>query len=156
MIYTDLIYDFDGTIADSYPIFAEAFIQLLAEKNISADYDHVMALLKQSVQAAVDAFDLNEDPKVFRSRFRDLRNQIMMAKGQPMDGAFELLAFVKEHGGHNYIYTHSPHYIWDLLKQWGVDQYFDDGVTADNDFPRKPAPDALNNIFEKMLILCET
>lgn len=148
MIYTDFIYDFDGTIADSYPIFTEAFLQLLTEKNIVADYDHVMDLLKVSVQTAVDAFELNEDPKLFHTRFRDLRNQIMMIKGQPMEGVLELLAFVKEHGGRNYIYSHSPRYVWDWLKKWGMDQYFEGGVTADDGFPRKPAPDALNYICE--------
>ena len=146
MTYTDLIYDFDGTIADSYPIFAEAFLLLLKEKNVSADYDYVMSLLKISVKAATDAFDFGVDNKTFREKFRDVRNRIMMERGKPMEGAAELLKFVKDNGGRNYIYTHSPHYIWDLLEDWGLRDYFEGGITSDDNFPVKPAPDALNHI----------
>lgn len=149
MTYTDLIYDFDGTIADSYPIFAEAFLGLLNEVGITADYDRVMSLLKVSVKTAMDAFDLGEDEKVIRGKFRDVRNALMAEKGEPMEGAEELLKFVKDNGGRNYIYTHSPSYIWDLLEKWGLKQYFEGGVTSDDDFPIKPAPDALNFISAK-------
>ena len=149
MKYTDLIYDFDGTLADSYPIFAESFLELLQERGMSPPYEEAMAHLKVSVQTAIDAYVKNEDPKAFRRVFRDRRNRMMTEKGLPMPGAEELLRFVKENGGRNYIYTHSPSYIWDLLEKWGLRAYFEGGVTADDDFPVKPAPDALNFICEK-------
>ena len=149
MKYTDLIYDFDGTLADSYPIFAESFLELLRERGMSPPYEEAMAHLKVSVQTAIDAYVKNEDPKAFRRVFRDRRNRMMTEKGLPMPGAEELLRFVKENGGRNYIYTHSPSYIWDLLEKWGLRAYFEGGVTADDDFPVKPAPDALNFICEK-------
>jgi len=149
MKYTDLIYDFDGTIADSYPIFAESFLELLSERGITPSYEEVMSHLKVSVQTAIDAYVKGEDPKAFRRMFRDRRNALVMQKGLPMDGAEELLRFVKANGGRNYIYTHSPNYIWNLLEKWGLRDYFEGGVTSDDDFPVKPAPDALNYICEK-------
>jgi HAD superfamily hydrolase (TIGR01509 family) len=149
MKYTDLIYDFDGTLADSYPIFAESFLELLKERGITPPYEEVLSYLKISVQTAIDAYIKDEDPKAFRRVFRDRRNRMMIEKGLPMPGGEDLLRFVKENGGRNYIYTHSPSYIWDLLEKWGLRSYFEGGVTADDDFPVKPAPDALNFICEK-------
>jgi HAD superfamily hydrolase (TIGR01509 family) len=149
MKYTDLIYDFDGTLADSYPIFAESFLELLKERGITPPYEEALSYLKISVQTAIDAYIKDEDPKAFRRVFRDRRNRMMIEKGLPMPGGEDLLRFVKENGGRNYIYTHSPSYIWDLLEKWGLRPYFEGGVTADDDFPVKPAPDALNFICEK-------
>lgn len=149
MKYTDLIYDFDGTLADSYPIFAESFLELLKERGITPPYEEALSYLKISVQTAIDAYIKDEDPKAFRRVFRDRRNRMMIEKGLPMPGGEDLLRFVKENGGRNYIYTHSPSYIWDLLEKWGLRSYFEGGVTADDDFPVKPAPDALNFICEK-------
>ena len=143
MKYTDLIYDFDGTLADSYPIFAESFLELLKERGITPPYEEALSYLKISVQTAIDAYIKDEDPKAFRRVFRDRRNRMMIEKGLPMPGGEDLLRFVKENGGRNYIYTHSPSYIWDLLEKWGLRSYFEGGVTADDDFPVKPAPDAL-------------
>ena len=149
MTYTDLIYDFDGTIADSYPIFTESFLEVLKDYGKYPTYEEALALLKVSVRAAVDAIGIPEDMKVFHDRYKDARHQMMLEKGQPMEGAEELLRFVKENGGRNYIYTHSPNYIWTLLEKWGLRSYFIGGVTADDHFPVKPAPDALNFICEK-------
>ncbi|MBO5271146.1 MAG: HAD-IA family hydrolase [Clostridia bacterium] len=149
MTYTDLIYDFDGTIADSYPIFTESFLEVLKDYGKYPTYEEALALLKVSVRAAVDAIGIPEDMKVFHDRYKDARHQMMLEKGQPMEGAEELLRFVKENGGRNYIYTHSPNYIWTLLEKWGLRSYFVGGVTADDHFPVKPAPDALNFICEK-------
>ena len=150
MIYTDLIYDFDGTIADSYPIFTESFLCLIKEKyGITADYDEVMGHLKVSVSAASKAFGIvGDEAKAFHEVFRDHRDDLMLEKGRPMDGAEEILRFVIEHGGRNYIYTHSPNYIWEFLEKWDLRKYFVGGVTADFGFPAKPAPNGLNYICE--------
>ena len=149
MIYTDLIYDFDGTIADSYPAFTEALLVMLERYGISDTYEHALSLLKVSVKNALESYDLGLDIKAARVEFRDIRNPIMMENAKPMAGAETLLRFVKVHGGRNYIYTHSPNYIWSLLEKWGLRDYFEGGVTADDDFPTKPAPDALNFICAK-------
>lgn len=149
MKYTDLIYDFDGTIADSYPMFTESFVRLAAERGIETDYDRVMSLLKVSVACAANAYiEPASDRKEFHKRFRDDRNALVFEKGQPMAGAEDILRFVIENGGRNYIYTHSPNYIWDALEKWGLKQYFVGGVTADDGFPAKPVPDGMNHIIE--------
>ena len=149
MKYTDLIYDFDGTIADSYPIFTESFVRLVAARGVTADYDRVMSLLKVSVSKASNAFvEPESDRNAFNQLFHDDRNNLMLEKGLPMEGAEEILGFVTENGGRNYIYTHSPNYIWDALEKWGLRKYFVGGVTADFGFPCKPAPNGMNYIIE--------
>ena len=149
MTYTDLIYDFDGTVADSYPAFTEALLVMLEQYGIQDTYENALSLLKVSVKTALENYDLGLDSKTARTVFREIRNPIMMERARPMEGAERLLRFVKENGGRNYIYTHSPNYIWSLLENWGLIDYFEGGVTADDDFPTKPAPDALNFICDK-------
>lgn len=48
MIMND-IWDFDGTLFDTYPLMMEAFLLALKKyKNINSDYDTVYRLLKHS------------------------------------------------------------------------------------------------------------
>lgn len=148
MIYTDLIYDFDGTISDSYPVFTKALLILLERHGLSDTYDHALSLLKVSVKNALLSYDFDVDLKMLREEFRDIRNPMLQTEADPMPGAEALLRFVKENGGRNYIYTHSPNYIWNVLETWGLRRYFEGGVTSDDDFPIKPAPDALNHIVK--------
>jgi len=67
----------------------------------------------------------------------------------PYEGAKRMLESVCEHGGRNYLYTHSGNITIDALKACGMDHLFVDFVTSDNGFKAKPAPDALLYLLDK-------
>ena len=56
-MYQNIVYDFDGTISDSYPIFTKALLVLLEHHGMKEDYGACYALLKESVGAALRHFD---------------------------------------------------------------------------------------------------
>lgn len=45
--------------------------------------------------------------------------------------------------------SHRDKQVLDILKAAHISQYFTEVVTADNGFPRKPAPDSINYLLEK-------
>lgn len=148
MKYKYYIYDFDGTISDSYPTFTKAFLQMLEDLGIHDTYENVFAKLKVSFGNACTSYDFPKMEKSVSQLYKEYRVPLMPIYAKPFDDAEKLLATVIENGGKNYIYTHSGQIAWDLLEQWGLKKYFAGGVTADMKFPGKPAPDALNYICE--------
>lgn len=149
MKYKYYIYDFDGTISDSYPTFTKAFIQMLNSLGMDDTYESVFSKLKVSFGKACSSYDFPKMDKSVSEMYRDFRLPLMPVYAKPFDDAEKLLSWVVENGGKNYIYTHSGQIAWDLLELWGLKKYFDGGVTADMKFPLKPAPDALNYLCEK-------
>jgi beta-phosphoglucomutase-like phosphatase (HAD superfamily) len=47
-MYKHIIWDFDGTLFDTYPVLAKAVINVLEEQGIYESYDKVMSLMKVS------------------------------------------------------------------------------------------------------------
>ena len=56
-MYTDFIYDFDGTIADSYPIYTETMLEILKRHELEDTYEGAYAKLKVSIGNAIKSYD---------------------------------------------------------------------------------------------------
>ncbi|MBR2370517.1 MAG: HAD-IA family hydrolase [Clostridia bacterium] len=145
-----LIYDFDGTISDSYPIFAEAFLITLKNHGIEETYTDVFAKLKMSVGYALNSYDWDCGRKLASREFHDLYYKMSAEKGEPLEGADEILRFAIERGKKNYIYTHSGEHATLLLKKFGFYDYFTGILDSTANFPNKPNPEALNWFIPEM------
>lgn len=141
-----LIFDFDGTVSDTYPVFTKALIRLLAENGIDADYETAYKQLKVSVGYALDQYDINEDA---RRGYMKIFKEIAREEQKAFPEAAQILEFSKRAGKRNYIYTHTGKFVYELLDKMELTGYFDFVLDGSYDFPRKPAPDALNFIIEK-------
>lgn len=47
-MYKHIIWDFDGTLFDSYPVMVKAALTVLEEQGIYESYDKIMSLMKIS------------------------------------------------------------------------------------------------------------
>lgn len=149
-MYQNIVYDFDGTISDSYPIFTKALLVLLERHGMKGDYRECYALLKESVGAALRHFDWGEiDHKTINREFHDIHDEMAMEEQKPYDDAEEILRYAVEQGKKNYLYTHTDTLAYRLLEKWGLRHYFTDAIDGSMKFPRKPAPDALLYLMEK-------
>ncbi len=148
-MYDYLIYDFDGTLSDTYPIFTEAFLKLMERYNIPKDYDTVYGLLKQSVGAALNHYEFGIPKKEARVEFEGIYRPIAVEKQNLFPDAADILRFGMKQNKKNYVYTHSGTWVYDLLERMEIRDCFDFVLDSSYDFPRKPAPDALNFMIEK-------
>ena len=89
MKYTNLIYDFDGTLSDSYPIFTRALLIFLERRGISETYDEALRRLKISVGAALRSYPLEGDEKEISREYRHIREELARQEMKPIDGAEE-------------------------------------------------------------------
>ena len=149
MNYKHLIYDFDGTLSDTYPCFTATVLELIKKYGISDTYENVYDNLKVNVGYALKQYDLGKDAAEARRDFHVIHNELAPKIQKPYPEAEEILRYAMAQGHKNYLYTHSGKIVKILLEQWGIADCFEDIIDSTMKFPTKPAPDALNYLCEK-------
>lgn len=142
------IWDFDGTLFDSYPVMNRAMMEALQALGQPRPFEEVRRLMKQSVSTALnfyrEHFSLGEE---LGTEFRR-REKLLSDDLPPYDGALELCRDITEAGGMNLLYTHRDSVSETMLQRHGFAPFFAGGVTAEDGFPSKPAPDALLHLMQ--------
>lgn len=149
MNYKHLIYDFDGTLSDTYPCFTETLLELIKKYGISDTYENVYSNLKVSVGYALKQYDFGKDSAEARRDFHVIHDELAPKIQKPYTEAEEILRYAMAQGHKNYLYTHSGKIVKILLEQWGIADCFEDIIDSTMKFPTKPAPNALNYLCEK-------
>ncbi|GGE68600.1 HAD-IA family hydrolase [Priestia taiwanensis] len=125
----NILWDFDGTIFDTYPVFARIMKQVM-EEDISEEY--IYAQLKTSFTHAVKHFNL-ADSHIQRIIART--NETPADHFKPFKGVEDILKSANK----NVIMTHSTRAeVMKILCYYGWEHYFVEIVTIDDGFPRKP------------------
>ena len=150
-MYEHLIYDFDGTLSDTYPVATKALLDLLRERGLEEEYDTAYAKLKISFRHAVRSysqFDYDELYPTFVARAKEYSLRVQ----QPFAETKEILAAAVKAGKKNYIYTHSGPEVLEILEKWGIAQYVTYVLDKSHPFPSKPDPTALKFLCDKFSI----
>ncbi|KZL42656.1 HAD-IA family hydrolase [Secundilactobacillus collinoides] len=147
-------WDFDGTLFDTYPIMVQAFMQALLKQRVSEyELDEVeiyevmrqhslgTALSQFSAQFSIDKGQLERDYRAIEPT--------MIDAAQPFDGMVVLLQAIHDAGGLHLLLTHRDKSSLKLLETAGIKSLFEDFVTKEQPFERKPNPGSLNYLIEK-------
>ncbi|MGT2742949.1 HAD-IA family hydrolase [Streptococcus plurextorum] len=145
------IWDFDGTLADSYEAIEQALEVTYAHYQLPFDRDRIMAyIIETSVGqllreiAAQDEIDWSE-LKAFFSQEQEARDHLVTL----MPGAKAVLEKTTKAGIQHFIYTHKGATTDAVLKDLGIDGYFTEVVTSANGFERKPHPEGIDYLVTK-------
>lgn len=140
------IWDFDGMLFDSYPHITSCFIKMMNDYGQQVDYASTKKLFEISFSTVYDKFSTTEEQK---AAFREYEHDFLLEPlAVPFKNTVETLQKIKEKGGRNYLYTHRGASVYYYLKKYGIYDLFSDYVTSENDFPLKPAPDAVEYIVK--------
>ena len=148
-----VIWDFDGTLFDSYPGMVNAFLRALKKYGIEAKYDEVLKLFLNSEKTAVQYYQkrflLGEE---LIEVYQDEKSHIDLSSMLPFPYAKEVCQRIKEARRYNYILTHRGSTTYDILRKNGMVELFTEIVTKDNQFARKPDPEAIYYLLDKYQI----
>lgn len=147
--YTHWFWDFDGTLFDTYPRVVRAFQKGLRAKGIGVADEEVLRLVKIGLGTAARSFEggrLEEELMAYYIRHAEDEGPEGLV---PYPGAGEMLRQVALRGGKNYLYTHRDATSIQGLALHGLWPLFTDAVTAADNYPHKPAPDALLHLMHK-------
>ena len=148
-MYDFIIYDFDGTLSDSYPVYADALMILLERYGLHMEWKEGYALLKVSVGHALRQFDFGKPIKNISVEFNKIYHELARASMEAIPGAVDILRFATEHDKKNYIYTHTGKFAFEMLDKMKLSPYVDYVLDSSAGFARKPVPVALYFLFEK-------
>lgn len=146
-MYDFIIYDFDGTLSDSYPVYTDALIELLSRYGIHEEWDAAYKVLKVSVGHALRHYDFGKPREEIAHEFGALYRELARKQMKAFPEAIDILRYAKDHKKKNYIYTHTGKFAFEMLDKMELSPYIEYVLDGSADFPRKPAPDALYFMF---------
>ena len=145
------IWDLDGTLLDSYEAILDGITETYAYYSLDFDREAVHAfILQQSVQSLLEdvarehGLDAEEMNRYRASSLREKNAQVHL-----MQGARDVLAWAKEEGIAQFVYTHKGKNAYPILDDLGILSYFQEIVTTDNGFRRKPDPEGVDYLVHK-------
>lgn len=137
------LWDFDGTLMDTYPAMVRVFLQAAARLGLPVTAEHALALMMNSlghcIRTVAAEGGVTED--ALRAAYDEEAQSIRLDEVRPMPGIPEALRALKARGGRHFLVTHRNDQAWDFLRAAGLAELFDGGVTGSARLPRKPAPD---------------
>lgn len=148
------IWDFDGTLFDTYPTIIQILRCALQEYGHDCDGVEAMKLMLDTIGFArdhyADKYGISREAlaETYMAYHRKLIPQFL---SQPFPGAKEVLDGICKSGRFNYIFTHR---ISDetnaYLKKHGLEGYFREIICPDSPgFAMKPSPDAILYLMKK-------
>lgn len=145
--YRHYIWDFDGTLFDSYPHICYTFCKMMAEVGHVVDPDEADRLLRLSFFHARAHYEMSDELyHAFHARQKEDFDPPIVPYAEMAD----VLQALLDMGADHYIYTHrDTKSLLYYLDKYGFTQYFSGMITADDAFPSKPAPDALLALMER-------
>ncbi len=144
---TEFIWDFDGMLFDTYPHTTAALCEYFRRHGKTIDPEEAFSELKISIRKAFSHFGMPSDGE---KEFYEIEDDLdFQPCGFPYEGVAEMLRFITENGGRNYLFTHRDKVAVQYLDKYGLTHLFSDFVTREMDFPFKPAPDGIEYLLRK-------
>ena len=154
MKFKNFIWDFDGTLVETYYHTTEALILILNKYGRTVDRKEAELSLRDSFSKAKQNFNLTDEMyKEFMDKVHELWFE---PKPFVYEGVEELLLKIVERGGKNFIYTNRNHTAKLYLEQFKLDKYFADYITKESEFYSfKPSPQAIDYLVAKHSLIKE-
>ena len=150
MRYDNIIWDFDGTLFDTYPAMCRdlrltmerlgfSFTEEELLEHFTVSRGAVLAYCAQRTGMTADEVD-----RVYRAWVTEHGQP----QAKPFPGVAEFLARFQAAGGRNFVFTHRSGSVHDYLAGADLTKYFTDVVSAGTTYARKPAPAGNLHIIE--------
>jgi phosphoglycolate phosphatase len=155
MIIRTVLFDLDGTLADTAPDLGFALNELLREKGKTAlPYDQIRPVASHGARALLElGFGLTPDDPAFtalRTRYLDLYKANLARETRLFPGISGVLDTLRARGMNWGIVTNKPAFLTEpLVEQLGIRETASAIVSGDTVPNRKPHP-------EPMLLACRT
>ena len=148
-MFTDILWDFDGTLFDTYPGIVDTMLRALADEGVREDYGEVMTRMRVSVSGALAHYRKRHRlGDSFLTRYDKYNRDVDRWDARLFAHAVEVLKAIHVSGKRNYLYTHRGHSALDYLRDRGLTEYFTDCITREEGFPPKPSPDAIRHLID--------
>ena len=145
------IYDFDGTLSDSYPIFLKILKDMMREHGGTTNHSDA-ELYRRMKEWVIEGYSAVEWADGFtKAQYRQEFSRLQEAYAKDFElypNAKKILEAAIAKGKKNYLYTHSGKVVYSIMEHMGIAHCFSHVLDASQGFPSKPAPDALLHLID--------
>ena len=152
-VIRNIIWDFDGTLFDTYPALIHAFSRALDDYGVQIPQELIVRHARLSLTLYGDelAKQYDLDPKEMQQRYLGYYASYSLDDQKPFPGVRQVCAYICSRGGTNVIVTHrNAASVRRLLKVYDMETYFTDLITTEGGYPLKPDP----AMFEEVIRRC--
>lgn len=142
----NFIWDFDGTLYDTYPVMLRALMKTMAEYDVLLPEKIVYRKIKEtSIRQLISELPV---PKNEFDATYHRYEKVSLTASFPFAETAAVLAALKTIGGQHFILTHrTVASTWELLKRDGLEKNIEAIIGSDSGFPRKPDPTSLLHLM---------
>lgn len=151
MKFRNVIWDFDGTLFDTYPGMCDNLRRAMASIGIDVSVEELMPRFLSSLRDAIEycAEQGRIDSDVAFQTYRTWVASHPLPVAVPFPGAGEIVAKFRAAGGQNFVFTHRGESVHTYLAQEGWTPYFTEVVPFSAAFERKPSPSGNLYLMER-------
>lgn len=136
----NILWDFDGTLFDTYPSLAKTFLQILQREDLTIE--EILPRLHQSSRATFQYYSLNEE---HYQQFVELEKKVPPEETPPFPYVQEVVKLAKT----NLIVTFkSREAVEKILAHYQMREYFQEIITPEDGLPPKPDPTAYQMLHD--------
>jgi HAD superfamily hydrolase (TIGR01509 family) len=141
-----VLFDMDGVIIDSEPLWSEAERQLLTRRNLTYS-EHLKPLLmgldsREAVRILKKHYDLNESVEDLVHERNQLVNELIQKHGQPIPHAIDLIQQARNAGLKTVLASSSPYSLVEIVvDKLKIGPLLNLVLSGDEVSRGKPAPD---------------
>lgn len=147
-MFTDILWDFDGTLFDTYPGTVKIMLQALRDEGIEEDYDDAMGRMQKSISEAISHYiDKYSLGRSFTEKLGRSRREMVRPDVRLFPHAAKMIRAIYRSEKRNYLYTHRGFSAIEYLEMHSLIDYFSDCITYEDGFPMKPSPDAILHLI---------
>lgn len=144
------IWDFDGTLMDTYPNIIRYLRFAMQECGHDAPNDEILEKMMETIPSAIRFYSEKFDIPDLYERYKRHYKQEATDPVDVFPGVPDVLRAIRKMGGCNYIFTNRGNSIYPMLEKVGILEEFEEIVTADSpNFVVKPAPDVILYLMEQ-------
>ena len=144
------IWDFDGTLLDTYPNMIRYLQLALEDFGIHADAVDIHEKMMTNVEYAIRYYSHLHSLPDLMEHYLKYRADLAPNIADAFPYVDQVLDRICRLGAKNYIFTNRGKSTFSMLKRVGLSDYFTEIVTsADPHFKVKPAPDSILYLMEK-------
>lgn len=151
MRYENLIWDFDGTLFDTYPGMCRNLQSAVQRLGHELPLEDIIREFRISLGVATaycgERTGLSSET-VYQA-YRDWMVEFGQPEAKSFPGIRAFLSRFQAAGGRNFVFTHRGKTVYDYLEGEGLMPYFAEVVPFSSEFERKPSPSGNLYLMER-------
>lgn len=142
MRYENIIWDFDGTLFDTYPGMCRNLQSAVRRLGYELPLEEITRTFRVSLEdaAAYCSRQTGVPAETVYQAYRDWIAEFGQPEAQSFSGVREFLERFQRAGGRNFVFTHRGKTVYDYLESENLMPYFVEVVPFNSSFERKPSP----------------